>query len=173
MAFSISSNKNADAVLLGLGILGLATFPASSAGQFDDVGYLKGMNVTYTRELKDFESGGTLVKRLVFRDRLSFSADYAEVSIDNMEKVFQGDRSGEVLTFGGGRTVNRFAARFEHVTDTGDILRFDMFKAAPGGEFSLAFAEEDFITYPVQFDAELDDTQDVGEQYGRISLIAA
>lgn len=175
---AITSVKNANAVHLGLGTLGLLAWPAGSpASGFVDVGYLKGLTVTYNRELKDFESAGILVKRLAFRDRLTLTADWAEISVKNLNAVLPQPNQGQGLGyggaavgFGGSRTIQRFAVRFESTRDDNQVITVDIYKATPSGEFKLAFAEEEFITYPVEFGAEVDTTRPTGQQYGKISI---
>ena len=60
--------------------------------------------------------------------------------------------------------------KFEHQRSDNYWLTFEIFKAIPGGEATLAFDEEEFIQYPANFVAQVDDTQATGEQYGRIRL---
>lgn len=174
----ITSVKDTNAIHLGLGTLGLAAYPQGSPpGSFADVGYIKKMDLTYNRELKDFESAGILVVRLAFRDTLKANADWAEVSMKNLNTCIpqpnqpQGQGyAGSTITFGGSRTINRFALRFESTRADSKVITFDMFKCTPTGEFKFAFAEADFITYPVEFGAEVDNTKPTGSQYGRISI---
>lgn len=170
MPATITDSKSADAVTLGLGILGISVWPAGSPATFTDVGYIKKMTATYSRELKEFESGGVLVKRLAFRDRFTFDSDWAEVSITNMQKLIEGDGGANDLKFGGDRTIHRYALRFEHLRDDGKYVTLDMYKSIASGEFSLAFAEEEFITYPTQWSAEADTTHAAGERYGKITI---
>ena len=169
---AITPAKNVDAVTLGLGILGLVTLPAGSPATFSDVGYIKSATFTYSRELKDFESGGFLVKRLAFRDRFGMDADWAEVSISNLSKIIPSPGlTGSSMQFGGNRNINRVGVRFEHTRDDNKVVTVDIFRATPAGDFRLAFAEEEFITYPVNFSAELDTAKASGQQYGRISIV--
>lgn len=176
---AITEVKDPNSVHLGLGTLGLLAYPQGSPpGSFLDVGYIKKMDVTYNRELKDFESAGILIVQLAFRDRLTAEADWAEVSPKNLNTVLpqpnqaQGQGyGGTTVSFGGSRTINFFALRFESVRQTdGKTITFDMFKCTPSGEFKFAFAEEDFITYPVSFGAQVDTTKPAGTRYGRITI---
>ena len=175
----ITEVKDPNAVHLGLGVLGLAAYPQGSPpGAFTDVGYLKGMNATYNRELKEFESAGILVKRLAFRDRLTAQADWAEVSIENLNTVLANNNqaqglgyAGTTVSFGGNRGIVRFAMRFESTRDDHKVITLDIFKCTPASEFRLAFAEEEFITYPVEFSAEADTSKPSGAQYGRITIV--
>jgi hypothetical protein len=167
----ITPNKDPDNVHLGLGILGIKPFPAGSPpADFADVGYLKGCTIAYNRELRDFESAGILVKRLAFRDRLTMNADWAEISITNLATLIPGTVAGNKLTFGGSRVINRYSVRFESERDDGKLITVDIFKATPAGESRLAFAEEEFITYPVEFAAEVDESKTSGQQYGSIEI---
>jgi hypothetical protein len=169
---AITESKNADAVTLGLGVLGLCALPAASPQTFTDVGYIKACTVSYSRELKDFESGGLLVKRLAFRDRFRANADFAEVSITNLNKIIPSTASGgNSIRFGGSRTINRYAVRFEHTRDDAAVITIDIYRAVASGEFALAFAEEEFIKYPVEYSAEADTTKTVGQQYGKIAIV--
>lgn len=171
MAFSqITSAKNADAVLLGLGTLGIAALPGSSPFTFSDVGYIKGVEVAYTREFREFTSAGLLVKRLVFSDRLEMTAQWAEVSITNMSRLLVGSAAADQLVFGGSKTINKYRVRFEHQRSDSRWLTVEIFQAVPGGEVNLAFDEEEFITYPANFVAEVDSNQPAGQQYGRLRL---
>ena len=170
MGATITESKSADAVTLGLGVLGIAAWPPGSPAVWTDVGYIKSMTATYSRELKEFESGGILVKRLAFRDRFMFDADWAEVSITNLQKVIAGDEGANDHKFGGSREINRYALRFEHLRDDLKYVTVDLYKAVAGGEFKLAFAEEDFIVYPTNWSAERDTTKAAGQQYGRITI---
>jgi len=77
------------------------------------------------------------------------------------------------LEFGGDTSITRRSVRFTHTRDDDAQLVVDVYKTVAGAEFELAFAEEDFIQYPVSFEAELDDTKDSGKQYGKIELVAA
>lgn len=172
MAATITEVKDPDAVTLGLGVLGMAAYPTGSPGTFTDVGYLKGFSVAYTRELKEFESAGLLIKRLAFRDRLSLRATWAEVSLDNLEKVIQGTRAGNTHRFGGDRSISRYALRFEHTRDDDEIITVEVYKSVAASDFELAFAEEEFITYPVEFSAEADTSRTTGQQYGYIKIAA-
>ena len=176
----ITEVKDPDQVHLGLGVLGLASFPQGSppAG-FTDVGYLKGMSLAYNRELKDFESAGLLVKRLAFRDRLTATSEWAEISVGNLNTLLPQENqgmgqafTGPQITFGGSRAITRFAMRFESLRDDNKYITIDIFKCTPAGEFRLAFAEEEFITYPVEFAAEADTSRPTGKQYGRIRIDA-
>ena len=171
---AITQVRDPDSILLGLGTLGIAAWsgssPPASPTTFTDVGYLKGCNITYSRELKDFESAGLLVKRLVFRDRLTMTADYAEVSIKNLKNIIPGTETGAAIYFGGNRTISRYAVRFEHTRSDNLIVTVDIFKAIAGGNVELAFAEEEYITYPVEWAAEADTTRTSGQQYGRIRI---
>lgn len=170
MAYTqITSAKDADAVLLGLGTLGISTTLTSPAS-FTDVGYLKGIEVNYTREFREFTSAGLLVKRLVFSDRLEMIAQWAEVSITNLAYLFEGSSTADQINFGGSKTVTQYRTRFEHQRSDNYWLTFEIFKAVPGGEINLAFDEEEFIQYPANFVAEVDSTQSAGQQYGRIRL---
>ena len=168
----ISQVRDPDSILLGLGVLGLAawtdsTTPPGSPADFVDVGYIKGCTVAYSRETKDFESAGILVKRLVFRDRLTLTADWAEVSIDNLSSIIEGTlTSGSALEFGGSRAITRYAVRFEHTRSDEQLFTVNIWKAIPAGNFELAFAEEEYIQYPVEFSAEADSTRAAGRQYG-------
>lgn len=171
MAYSqITQAKNADAVLLGLGTLGLASLPGSSPFTFSEVGYIKGVEVNYTREFREFMSAGLMVKRLVFSDRLEMTAQWAEVSITNLSKLFVGSSTVDQINFGGSKSVTPWRVKFEHQRSDNRWLTFEMFRAIPGGEVNLAFDEEEFIQYPANFVAEVDSSQSVGQQYGRIRL---
>lgn len=173
MAYSqITEAKNADSVLLGLGRLGISTTLTSPA-VFADVGYLKGIEISYTREFREFTSAGLLVKRLVFSDRLTATAQWAEVSISNLAKLFTGTATADTITFGGSRAITSYQLKFEHQRSDNQWLTFEMFKATPGGEFNLAFDEEEYIQYPVEFVAEVAAGRTAGEQYGRIRLHTA
>lgn len=166
----ITATKNADKVLLGLGTLGLVKLPAGSPAAYTDVGYIKSCSVTYTRELKDFESAGILVKRLAFRDRLTMESDWAEVSVTNLSKLIQSPGlTANSMQFGGSRLIDRYGVRFEHTKEDGNLFTVDIFRATPAGDARLAFAEEEFITYPTNFSAEADTTKPTGQQYGRFT----
>lgn len=170
-SFSITDDKDEDAVILGLGRLGMGSYPQTSPGTFTDVGYIKAASFAYNREFKEFESAGLLVKRLVFRDRLTLTAEYAEVSITNLNRVIQGTKTGDNIEFGGHRNIDRFAVRFEHQRSDNKIIQITMFKSVPAGQFQFAFAEEEFVRYPVEFSAEADPDKAAGKQYGVIKLI--
>lgn len=174
----ITEAKNADALLFGLGTLGWSSLPLASPAAFTDVGYIKSCKVAYSRELKEFTSAGLLVKRLVFRDRLSLEAQFAEVSMPTLNRfLFQGtlanfgSGTNNHVSFGGQKTLTRFGVRFEHTKDDGKIVQIDLYRAAPSSEAEFNFAEEDFILYPVKFDAELDTGKPAGRQYGSVALI--
>lgn len=168
--------QNTDAVTMGLGTLGLSALPLTSPAVYTDVGFIKAMTAEYSRELKDFESAGVLVKRLAFRDRLTFKSEWAEMSISNLSKVFPCTKSGgsppneTIISFGGDRTITRYAVRFEHFRDDGKVVTLDMHRATPSGTFALAFAEEEYIKYPVEFGAEIDTTKPTGQKYGKITI---
>lgn len=169
----ITPLKDPDSVRFGLGTLGLVPLPAGSPASFTDVGYIKSCTATYSRELKDFESAGLLVKRLAFRDRFGLNATWAEVSITNLSKLIPSPGlTASSMQFGGSRTINRFGVRFESTpeVDDGPFITIDLFRATPSGEFSLAFSDEDFVQYPVEFSAELDVAKPTGQQYGRITI---
>lgn len=176
---TITERKDADNVQLGLGVLGLAAYPAGSPQTFLDVGYIKSCTVAYTRELKDFESAGILVKRLVFRDRLTLTADWAEISATNMKTLIANGATGTEgqsqygVRFGGSRAIKRYLVRFESPRDDNGLITVDIYKATPAGEFRLAFAEEEFITYPTEFSAEVDTTKPAGQRYGKITVVPA
>ena len=173
MAYTeITSVKNADSVLLGLGRLGISTTLTSPA-TFADVGYLKGIEVNYTREFREFTSAGLLVKRLVFSDRLEMVAQWAEVSISNLSKLIVGTSVIDQINFGGSKTITPYRTKFEHQRSDNQWLTFEMFQAVAGGEINLAFDEEEFIQYPASFVAQVDSSQPSGQQYGRIRLHAA
>ena len=165
--------KDATAVLLGLGVFEVGSYPLPSPTDYVDVGYIKGTTVRYSRELKEFESAGLLVKRLAFRERFGIDGEWAQVSIDTLAFVIQGTKTSNVLEFGGHTSITRRSVRFTHTRDDDAQLVVDVYKTVAGAEFELAFAEEDFIQYPVSFEAELDDTKDSGKQYGKIELVAA
>jgi len=172
MPATLTETKDPDSILLGIGVLALASYAASPT-VYADTGYLKGAAYKYTRELKEFESAGVLVKRLVFKDRFELTAQYAEVSISNLTKIFQPQVGGTTATkilFGGQKTITRYSARYEHLRDDGKYLQIDMFKTAPSGEFTLGFEEENFITYPVNFVGEADTTKTSGQQLGKIQI---
>jgi len=171
MAYSqITSVKDSDSILLGLGTLGI-TSTLGSPATFADVGYIKGCEVTYTREFREFTSAGLLVKRLVFSDRLELNAEWAEVSISNLQTVFApGASAVDEISFGGSKTVTQYRVQFEHQRSDNYWLALTIWKAVPSGEFTLAFAEEEFIQYPVQFAAEVDDAKAAGAQYARIRI---
>jgi len=166
---TITEAKDGDSVILGLGLFGTKAF--GSGGSFTDVGYVKGISLTYTRELVEFESAGLLVKRLAFRDRMSMEVEMAEVSIANLALIIPGTSSSTQITFGGDKTITRLAVRFEHLRDDNKIIQVDMYKTVASGEVSLEFAEEEFITFPTTFEAELDTSQTSGEQYGIIQIV--
>jgi hypothetical protein len=176
MPTTITESKSPESILLGLGTLGLAAYPLTSPVTFGDVGYIKQAGFSFSREFKDFESGGELIKRIAFRDRFELTAQFAEVKIATLNKIIpstlgnHGDGAGSSIDFGGDKTLDEYAVRFEHVRTDGKIVRVDIWKAIPAGEQSLAFAEEDYITYPVVFAAQSDPTKAVGRRYGRISL---
>lgn len=171
MSYSqITQAKNADAVLLGLGTLGLAASSGSSPFTFADVGYLKGVEVAYTREFREFSSAGLLVKRLVFSDRLEMTAQWAEVSITNLSKFFVGSSTVDQINFGGSKSINKWRTKFEHQRSDSKWLTVEIFQAVPGGDINLAFDEEEFIQFPANFVAEVKSTESVGQQYGRIRL---
>lgn len=170
MPATLTETKDPDSILLGLGVLGMASYAASPT-VYADVGYLKGVAFKYTRELKEFTSAGLLVKRLVFRDRFELNAQFAEVSIANLNRVFQPQSPGTTkILFGGQKNITTYSLRFEHTRSDGKIVQVDMFKTAPSGEFTLGFDEENFITYPVNFVGEADTTKTSGQQLGKIQI---
>ncbi len=174
---AITEVKNANNVHLGLGVLGLASYPGASPVTYTDVGYIKGCGLTYSREFKDFESAGVLVKRLVFRDRLTMNTQWAEIKIANLSKVYAPGLTYDngtwgLVEFGGSRTISRYLVRFESTRDDGKIITVDIWKATPAGDQTLNFAEEEFITYPVEFTAEADSSRASSRQYGRITISA-
>lgn len=169
MPATLTEVKDPDSILLGLGVLAMASYAASPT-VYVDVGYIKGAAFKYTRELKEFESAGILVKRLVFKDRFELNAQFAEVSISNLNKLFQGTATSTKITFGGQKTITRYSIRFEHTRDDNKVVQVDMFKTAPSGEFTLGFEEENFITYPVVFVGEADTTKTAGQQLGKIQI---
>jgi hypothetical protein len=173
--FSITSVKESDSVLLGLGRLGMGLYTTVPATVYTDVGYIKQLSFTYSRELKEFTSAGLRVKRLVFSDRATIQSSWAQVSVTNLQKIIQGTVNSPPtdILFGGQRTTTNYSVRFEHQRSDGKILQFNMFKTLPSGDYELAFAEEEFITYPVTFEAEADTSQADGQQYGSIKLISA
>jgi len=162
---------DADAVLLGLGTFEVGSYPLPSPTDYVDVGYIKGTTVRYSRELKEFESAGLLVKRLPFRESFGIDGEWAQVSIENLAFVIQGTSTSTLLEFGGDTTITRRSIKFTHTRDDGKELTVTVHKTVAGAEFELAFAEEDFIQYPVSFNAELDSTKAVGKQYGSIELV--
>lgn len=178
---AMTAIKNANNVHLGLGNLGLAAYPGSSPVSYVDVGYLKGCTLEYNRELKDFTSAGLLVKRLIFRDTATLKTVFAEIKMTNLQKVFNpgyslisesnadGSSAG-LIEFGGYRTITRYLARFESLRDDGKTVTVDIWKTTPTGTATLPFAEEDYITYPVEFGAEIDSARATGRQYGRITI---
>lgn len=171
-SFTITEAKNKDNILLGLGRLGIAAVPVTSPVTFTDVGYIKGAGFNYTREIKDFESGGILVKRSVIRDRFTLKADLAEFSIDQLNRFIQGTKTGsDTLTFGGHRTRNTFYVRFEHLRTDNAIVQLDIYQALPAGSFDLAFQEEDYMVTSVEFGAEASSSYASGQQYGRIRIL--
>lgn len=177
---AITSVKNANNVHLGLGTLGLATYPGTSPVTYSDVGYIKACSLEYSREFKDFTSAGLLVKRLVFRDTATLKTTWAEIKMSNLAKVFNPafsyineDGSGNstgLIEFGGYRTITRYLVRFESVRDDGKTVTVDIWKSTPTSTATLAFAEEEYITYPAEFGAELDSARSSGRQYGRITI---
>lgn len=170
MSATLTETKDPDSILLGLGVLGMAVYAASPA-TYADVGYIKAASFKYTRELKEFESAGELIKRLVFKDRFELNATFAEVSITNLQRMFQGTATASKILFGGQKTITRYSLRFEHLRDDGvTIVQVDMFKTAPSGEFTLGFDEENFITYPVTFLGESDSTKTAGQRLGKIQI---
>lgn len=175
-ATSFTGSSDANNVLLGLGTLGLASYPSGSPAAFQTVGFIKSCQVTYSREFKDFESAGLLVKRLVFRDRLVMHSDWAEIKITNLNKLMRGTTAGNdtagSIAFGGDRSIQRYVVRFEHTTSDGRYVTLDIYKSTPAGEARINFAEEEFITYPVEFQAEVDSARAAGQQYARINIAA-
>lgn len=173
MPATLTETKDSNAVLFGLGVLAMATYAASPA-TYTDVGYLKGAEFTYTRDLKEFIASGVFVKRLVYTDRFELDAQFAETSIANLVKVFQPTAAGTIsnnkFVFGGQKTITRFATRFENTRDDGSVVQIDIFKAIPGGAFKLAFTEDNFLQYPVNYVAEADTTHTAGQQYGKIQI---
>lgn len=167
----ITEVKNADAVILGLGVLGLAAYPAASPLTFTDVGYIKSCEVSYSRELKDFESAGVLVKRLAFRDRFSLKSNWAEVSISNLQKLIPSTAITNGMDFGGSRAITRYLVQFEHTRDDNKVITIRLYKTIAAGEATLGFAEEEFITYPTEFQAEADTNKPSGRQYGFITIV--
>lgn len=165
----ITNAKDADSVLLGLGRFGISETLTSPA-TFSDVGYLKGIEISYTREFREFLSAGLLVKRLVFSDRLTQTAQWAEVSISNLSKLFVGSSAADQINFGGSKAITSYQTKFEHQRSDNKWITFEMFKATPGGEINLAFDEEEFIQFPAEFVAEVASDKPVGQQYGRIRL---
>lgn len=172
MPATLTETKDPDAVTLGLGVLGMAAY-ASSPTVYTDVGYTKGISYKYTRELKEFESAGLTIAQLVFKDRFELTAQFAEVSIPNLARIFQGTTNGTTTkhTFGGHRNITKYSIRFEHTRGSdGKIIQVDMFKTIPSGEFTLSFEEENFITYPVNFVGLADTTKTSGQQLGKIQI---
>jgi hypothetical protein len=171
--FSITEVKDANSVILGLGRFGIGTYTTVPATTFTDIGYIKGVEMTYNRELKEFQSAGVIIKRIVFRDTFSCKVTWAEVSLKNMQLFFGGTLNSPptILKFGGHRTLTRRTVRFEHLKDDGNILRTTVFKCIPGGEFTMAYAEEEYVTVPGEFSAEEDTSQPLGQRYAEIALI--
>lgn len=170
--FTITETKNKDNILLGLGRLGVASLPVSSPVVFTDVGYIKAAGFNYTREIKDFESAGILIKRSVIRDRFTLKADLAEFSIANLNRIIQGTTGGtDTIYFGGHRTRTTFYTRFEHLRTDNAIVQMDIYQALPSGSFDLAFKEEDYMLTTVEFGAEADSSKTSGQQYGRIRIL--
>lgn len=172
MPATLTQTKDPDSVILGLGVLAMASY-AQSPTSYTDVGYIKGAGFKYTRELKEFESGGVLVKRLFFKDRFELNAQFAEVSIANLTRIFQpqaGASTSTKVLFGGQTTLTRYAIRHEFTRDDGKLIQVDMFKTTPSGEFTLNYEEENFMTYPVNFVGEADTTKTAGQQLGKIQI---
>lgn len=169
---AITPLRDTDAVMLGLGELGLC--PTSTSPRvFTSVGYIKGCTFKYTRELKDFESAGFLVKRLAFRDKFEMSADWAEASLTHLALIIPATTVGSPvsdMSFGGSRTTTTYSVRFEHTRSDAKVLTIDLYKGLAGGDFNFAFAEEAYITFPVQFSGQLDTSKPSGQQYGRMTL---
>ncbi len=171
-SFTITESKNKDNILLGLGRLGMAAIPVSSPISFTDVGYIKSAGFNYTREIKDFESAGILIKRSVIRDRFTLKADLAEFSIANLNRFIQGTTTGvDTLTFGGQRTRTTYYIRFEHLRTDNAIVQMDIYQSFPSGSFDLAFKEEDYMLTTVEFAAEAASAYASGVQYGRIRIL--
>lgn len=175
---TITSVKTPSAILLGLGILGIRALPLGSPpAAFADIGYIKGCGISYNRELRNFESGGVLIKQLVFRDTFSMNVTAAEVNIATLNKLIPSTLSNATpgtnnrITFGGGRVITEYNVLFEHTRSDGKIIQIEVFKSIVGGEVTLNFAEEEFITYPVNFTAQADESKTVGQQYARITLV--
>lgn len=170
----ITPVKDSNNVLLGLGVLGLAAWPLASPLVHTDVGYIKSCEIAYSRELKDFESAGILVKRLVFRDRFNLKSNWAEVSVANLKKLIPYTSVTNGLAFGGDRSITRYSVLFEHTISDDDggerLLSVRLYKSIIGGEVTLNFAEEEYITYPTEFSAEADTTKAAGQQYGYITI---
>ncbi len=172
---AITEVKDSNNVHLGLGILGLASYPGASPVSYTDVGYIKACSLEYSREFKDFESAGLLIKRLVFRDRLTLTSTWAEIKIANLAKLFAPGLTYDngttgLIEYGGNRTITRYLVRFESIRDDNKTITVDIWKAAASGTQTLAFAEEEFITYPVEFAAEVDSARASGRRYGRITI---
>ncbi len=74
------------------------------------------------------------------------------------------------MTFGGDRSITRYGVLFEHTRDDNKVMTVQIYRAIAGGEATLAFAEEEFIKYPTEFQAERDTTKSPGQLYGRMTI---
>ena len=177
--------KRTDKVTLGAGDLYLNGI---------EVGHLKGVvEFTYACERVEFKPANTLgpVKFFKISELARLKATVAELKVANIRLamglatsiagsvsfpaydpssyVVPNSFSGDVLTFGGSKTITDVPLRFEHTRpDTGRKVIIILYKAITDSDMSLPFNEEAINLSDITFRGLNDATRAEGDQIGII-----
>jgi hypothetical protein len=161
--------KNVKEVTLGLGVLSLNAI---------DVGFLKGdVNLSLSREIKDFEAGVPLLvqKRVCIREKMMLRAGLAQMYADKFQYALGGgvvdypSGSQARFQFGADPSAQEYTLAFHHAVPN-SIATVDvyMYRASPTIAVEVPFREEEFTVFNAEWGALANLAKDAGTQYGYV-----
>lgn len=161
------------------------------------VGYLVGdVTLEYMRGKLDFKPSGDLgpAKQFVINEEVTLRASMAEFNLTKLRQVLgvetavnasmaanpsynpasfdiTAGKTYSYLTFGGDKSIQTYAIRFEHtMPDSNRKIVIVLYKAASMADLSLAFKEEGVLEMPLAFRALTVSGRDAGDQLGMVIM---
>lgn len=159
-----------------------------------NVGFLKGnVELTYRRDKVEFKPSNELgvVKEFIVGEGAGLRASVAEFKAANLKLALgiaesigasqsypaydptsyspPSSASYDVLKFGGAKTTDEKALRFEHTRADGKTIIVVLYKVLAEPEITVPFSEEDVCMHDMAFKALHDTARSAGDQLGFIA----
>jgi hypothetical protein len=168
MPFNLPSTGSAKRVTLGQGTLSVRAWDGVTPSANDDLGYSRGAQFSFTRQVVDLKQGTprSPVLQLVVEESASIQYTGVEWNLGKLQLLMGGVLSGtetlgpagQVLQTGGSMSLVDVSCRFTHEMPgrnlLGATLIIDFWRAQGSGEFSTSFGD-DIQELPWNFNAQI------------------